>query len=177
MKILVTFRHLDPSDALKSYVEEKLSKLKKYVIPPVEVNVVLSVEKFRHIAEVTLIANRTTLKSREETSDMYAAIDGVAAKMERQVKKFKEKLKQHPGIEHDGFEYLARKADGGLQVEKIVAENMNPERMSVEEAILVLERREMEFYVFTNASSNSVNIVHRLKDGQYGLIEVEAATS
>ncbi|RME01421.1 MAG: ribosome-associated translation inhibitor RaiA, partial [Deltaproteobacteria bacterium] len=58
MNISVTFRHMEPSEALKAYAEEKLGKLKKYVIPPVEVNVVLSVEKFRHIAEVTLIANR-----------------------------------------------------------------------------------------------------------------------
>ncbi len=177
MNISVTFRHMEPSEALKAYVEEKLGKLKKYVIPPVEVNVVLSVEKFRHIAEVTLIANRVTLKSREETSDMYAAIDGVTAKMERQVKKFKEKLKNHPGVPHDDPTYLNRKADTALQVERIVAENMNPETMTLEEAIVILERQEREFYVFTNSSSNSVNIVHRLKDGEYGLIELETATS
>ena len=77
MDITVTFRHTDPIESLKSYAEEKISKIKKYIDVPLEAHIVLSVEKFRHIADVTLSLNGTRIKAVEETDDMYSAIDQV----------------------------------------------------------------------------------------------------
>jgi len=95
MHITVTFRHLDASDALRKHAEEKSERLQKYLIEPIEIHWVLSVEKIRHIADVTIVAGGVSLKAQEETHDMYPAIDMAASKIEKQVRKHKERLKDH----------------------------------------------------------------------------------
>ena len=96
MRINVTFRHMETSEPVRNYVEEKLIKVKKYIDEPVEAQVVLSVEKkIRHKAEVSLGAKGITIKASEETSDMYAAVDGVLDKLDRQLKRYKDKIKKH----------------------------------------------------------------------------------
>ena len=93
--VSVTFRHLEATPALKAYAEEKAAKINKYFGGLNEVNVVLSLEKHRYTAEITLKAGRTTVNAREETSDMYSAIDLVVDKINRQIKKYKDKMKDH----------------------------------------------------------------------------------
>ena len=97
MQISVTFRHMEPSTALKGYVEQKLERLGKLFYHDVEASVVLSVEKHRHRAEVSVKGDRTTINCTEEKEDMYQAIDLVAAKIMRQVKKYKSKLHDRKG--------------------------------------------------------------------------------
>jgi putative sigma-54 modulation protein len=92
MQIIVTFRHMEPSTALKGYVEQKLERLGKFFYRDMEANVVLSVEKHRHRAEIQIKGDRTTINCTEEKEDMYQAIDLVADKILRQVKKYKSKL-------------------------------------------------------------------------------------
>ena len=95
MQITTTFRHIDASEALKSYAEEKLSRVQKYIDEPISAQVFLTVEKIRHIAEITITAKGITIKASEETNDMYAAIDAVLDKIERQLRRYKEKIKAH----------------------------------------------------------------------------------
>src|SRR5512136_26345 len=95
MQVSVTFRNMESKEVLREYVQERISKLKKYLDYPLEANVVLAVEKHRHLAEVTLVANRITLNAQEETEDMFSAIDRVVDKLERQILKYKEKIKRH----------------------------------------------------------------------------------
>ena len=95
MQITTTFRHMEPSDALKSYAEEKLERVKKYIDEPIVAQVFLTVEKIRHMSEVTLTAKGITIKASEETNDMYAAIDAVVDKIERQMRRYKERIKAH----------------------------------------------------------------------------------
>ena len=95
MQVLVTFRNMEPTDALKDYATAKLLKIKKYIDEPIKAEVVLKIEKFRHSAEVTLNVNRSVLFSVVETEDMYSAIDGVIDKLEQQARKHKTKLKKH----------------------------------------------------------------------------------
>jgi putative sigma-54 modulation protein len=96
MQVAVTFRHMDSSEPVRSYVAEKMLRVKKYIDEPVEAQAVLSVEKkIRHKVEVTLSAKGITIKATEQTEDMYAAIDGVLDKLERQLKRYKEKIKNH----------------------------------------------------------------------------------
>jgi putative sigma-54 modulation protein len=102
MQVLVTFRNMEPTDALKDYAAAKLQKIKKYIDEPIKAEVVLKVEKFRHSAEVTLNVNRSVLFSVAETEDMYSAIDGVLDKLEQQARKHKTKLKKH--LTHNGHE-------------------------------------------------------------------------
>ena len=92
MRINVTFRHTDPTDAIKEYAHQKLGKVKKYLSEPIDMNVVLSVEKFRHTAEVTLSSDGKVINCEEETEDMYSAIDRVTVKLERQIKKAKGRI-------------------------------------------------------------------------------------
>ena len=87
MDITVTFRHTEPIESLKTYAEEKISKINKYLDSPMEAHIVLTVEKFRHQADVTLNLNGTLIKAVEETGDMYSAIDQVMDKTEKQVKR------------------------------------------------------------------------------------------
>lgn len=94
VKVSVTFRHTQPTDALKSYAEEKVHKIGKYFYRPLEAHVVLSVDsKDRQLAEVTLQARRLVIHGREETADLYSAIDLVMAKIEQQVRKYKTKTR------------------------------------------------------------------------------------
>ncbi len=87
MDITVTFRHTEPIESLRTYAEDKISKLRKYMDAPLEAHVVLTVEKFRHQADVSMSVNGTLVKAVEETGDMYSAIDQVMDKIEKQVKR------------------------------------------------------------------------------------------
>jgi putative sigma-54 modulation protein len=95
MRIAVTFRNMESSEAIKDYAHQKISKVQRYLDEPIEANVVLSKEKFRERAEVTLVANRRTINSAEETTDIYEAIDKCSDKLERQVQKFRKKRVQN----------------------------------------------------------------------------------
>ncbi|MCB1155141.1 MAG: ribosome-associated translation inhibitor RaiA [Deltaproteobacteria bacterium] len=97
MNISVTFRNSEPSDALRTYAEEKLAKVKKYLHEPIDMHVVLAVEKFRHHAEVTLTADQHVINCKEQTEDMYSAVDKLVGTLERQIKKAKGRGNHHKG--------------------------------------------------------------------------------
>jgi len=97
MQISVTFKKIEPSEALKNYVTDRLTKFKRYLDGPVEAHVVLGLEKFRHLADVTIDSNGHIIKGREENTDMYAAIDLVMDKIDIQLKKFRDKLRSAKG--------------------------------------------------------------------------------
>ena len=94
MQTSVTFKNLDSSDTLKAYVQDKLNRFDRLLDNPAEANVVLSVEKFRHMAEINIVGDRLSINGKEETVDMYSAIDMVLDKMEKQIKKSKEKIRE-----------------------------------------------------------------------------------
>ncbi len=174
MQTSVTFKNLDSSDTLKSYVEEKLARFDRLLDNPAEANVVLSVEKFRHMAEINIIGDRLSIIGKEETIDMYSAIDMVLDKLEKQIKKSKEKIRE-------------RRSNDSVRNKGMLAEELNlPEEelelqvkvkhieykpMHVEEAVLQLDLLNDNFLVFTNAQSDQVNVLYRRKDGHYGLIQ------
>ena len=176
MQINVTFRHMDSSEPVRAYVEDKLPKVKKYIDEPVEAQVVLSVEKIRHKAEVTLVAKGITIKASDETADMYAAVDGVMDKIERQLKRYKDKIKQHKptgGRERrvEKTVIAAQSIDEGHPEPSIIKTDSFPVKpMSVEEAVMQMDLLEKEFLVFTDSTSEEINVVYRRKDGNYGLI-------
>jgi len=94
VKVSVTFRHTQPTDALKRYAEEKVHKIGKYFYRPLDAHVVLSVDsRERQLAEVTLKTRRLTIHGREETHDLYSAIDQVVDKVEQQIRKYKTKMR------------------------------------------------------------------------------------
>lgn len=177
MQVSVTFRHIDSSDALKSYAEEKTERIAKYLIEPSEVHWVLSVEKIRHIADVTIVTSGVTIKAQGDTPDMYSAIDIALDKLEQQVRKHKEKLKDHKphNLESSSIRYgaspVAESAARGPRIVK--KENQFLKPMSVEEAILQIDLAGNGFLVFTDSSTGNVKVIYRLGNGDYGLIETQ----
>ena len=178
MDITVTFRHTEPIESLKAYAEEKVSKLKKYLDFPTEAHVVLSVEKFRHQADVTLSLDGTRIKGVEETGDMYSAIDQVMDKIEKQVKRHLSKIRDHRSENMKGEdESMSEEAEADeavgldqtervIQIEKMVAKPMDPE-----EAAMQLDLSSQDFLVFRNAKSREINVIYKRGDDTLGLIE------
>ncbi|MBF0528154.1 MAG: ribosome-associated translation inhibitor RaiA [Deltaproteobacteria bacterium] len=102
MQLSVTFRHMEPSDALKEYARDKISRIEKLLDSALEANVVLSIQKFRHIADVTILSDGFKINGQEQTEDMYSAIDMVVDKLERQVKRSREKIKSRKASKRGG---------------------------------------------------------------------------
>jgi putative sigma-54 modulation protein len=174
MQTSVTFKNLDPTDTLKSYVRDKLDRFDRLLDNPAEANVVLLVEKFRHIAEININGDRLTINGKEETNDMYSAIDMVLDKLEKQIKKNKQKIRERrPGVNAKNIALM--EADINLPDEEPVREvkikNIEYKPMDVEEAVLQMDLLSDNFLVFTNARSDRVNVLYRRKDGHYGLIQ------
>ncbi len=176
MDISVTFRHTDPIESLKTYAEEKVSKINKYIDSPLEAHVVLSVEKFRHQADVTLNISGTRIKGVEETGDMYSAIDQVTDKIEKQVKRYMSKMrnrrsensKDEQASTSEEAEELAAivSEEPVIEVEKLVAKPMDSD-----EAAMQLNLTNQEFFIFRNAKSMEINVIYKRGDGNLTLVE------
>lgn len=182
MQVTMTFRHMEQSDALKAYAEEKLERVTKYIDSPINVQVYFSVEKkIRHIVEIVINSKGVSTKASEATHDMYASIDAVIDKIERQLVRYKEKIKAHKpnGDEHGRllskriFEAESIEASTDSVVIKTTIETAKP--MSVEEAVMQMDLLHKDFIVFTDADSGEINVLYRRKDGNYGLIEPQRA--
>jgi len=176
MQISVTFKNLDPSDHLKSYVQHKLDKLDKLLDNPAEANVVLSVEKTRHIAEIKIIGDRLSINCREKTSDMYSSIDMALDKLEKQIKKDKQKIKNHrQGTRSELREKQVLAEDISSEPltddPQIRVQNIDFKPMDVDEASMQMNLVDDNFIVFTNSRTNRVNVLYRRKDGDLGLIQ------
>ncbi len=174
MNTSVRFKNLEPSEALKSYVSEKLNRMEKYFNGPAEANVVLSIEKFRHSAEINIMGDRLTINGKEETGEMYSAIDMVLDKLEGQIKKSKQKGRKYRPKEKTGamVSEQAMEMDGDQPRVRIHHIEFKP--MDVDEAVMQMDLIKDNFLVFTNARTESVNVLYRQKDGNYGLIQPRA---
>jgi putative sigma-54 modulation protein len=174
MQTSVTFKNLDPSDPLKAYVQDKLDRFDRLLDNPAEASVVLSVEKFRHIAEININGDRMTITGKEETIDMYSAIDMVLDKLEKQIKKNKQKVRERR-TGNKGKNKNLPNAEMSVSEEEPAVEvkvkNIEYKPMDVEEAILQMDLLKDNFLVFTNARSDQINVLYRRKDGHYGLIQ------
>ncbi|WP_022852760.1 ribosome hibernation-promoting factor, HPF/YfiA family [Thermodesulfatator atlanticus] len=171
MQINVTFRHLDSSPGLKEYVQKRLSKLEKYFNGPAEANVILKAEKFRQQAEVSIVGDGFNINGKEETQDMYEAIDLVVAKLEAQIKKLREKRKgRKKGAPKEVEAPLASSFEPLEEELPIEVERVFVKPMSVEEAIEQLKATGREFLVFNNPDTNSVNVIYRRGEERFVLV-------
>ncbi len=175
MQIAVTFRHIEPNEGMKDYVKEKVEKLEKYLENPREVHVVLSSEKFRHIAEITVISDGMTLNSQGRDSDLYAAVDQMADKIERQVRERRGKVKRKRGTapsvpgpqeEEGSSEANKRETPSVIQQRRTLVKPM-----SLEEAVAQLDLLQEDFFIFINSNSGQINVLSRGKDGGLEWVE------
>jgi putative sigma-54 modulation protein len=180
MQVNITFRHLDPTDALKAHVRERVEHVQRYIDRPSEVHAVLHVENLDHHAELTIKAGRFLLRGTARSQDMYASIDAAAERIERQLKKHKEKLHDHKvngsaadlapvDVRHDVLDILEHPDRPSHRVVKSTQFQAKP--MTLDEAILQLDLLDANFYVFQNARDRAINVVYRREDGNVGLIE------
>ncbi|HEU4965600.1 MAG TPA: ribosome-associated translation inhibitor RaiA [Bacilli bacterium] len=179
MKIQVRGQHLDVTEALRQYVEKKIGRLEKYFNAPSvhTVSVTLSVVKDLHAVEVTMPINGYVIRAEEKSSDMYASIDTVSDKLEKQIEKHKSKINKR--LKQEGIHSLFVEAEAAVALAPTVEADSDLVRvkrfavkpMDVDEAIMQMDLLGHDFFVFSNADSEEVNVVYRRKDGAYGLIE------
>ena len=171
MNTSVRFKNLESSDALKSYVSEKLNRMDKYFSAPAEANVVLSIEKFRHSAEINITGDRLAINGKEETEEMYAAIDMVLDKLEVQIKKNKQKSRAFRSKTKTDILASEAVSDEDAERPHIRVQQIEYKPMDVDEAVMQMNLVNNNFLVFTNARTDMVNVLYRQKDGNYGLIQ------
>lgn len=169
MNIIVNGRHLEVTPALKSYAEEKLRKFDRYLSQITEAVVTLSIEKYRHKAEVLLKANGVLIQAEGITGEIYSSIDEVVEKLEKQVKKYKEKLVSHR--KGEGKTPLSTPAPEPEQGKIIKRKRFDMKPMSPDEAAMQMELLDKDFFIFSNHATGEINVIYRRNDGNFGLIE------
>jgi putative sigma-54 modulation protein len=169
MQISVTFRQLEPSEALKNYVSERLTKFKRYLDGPVEAHVVLGLEKFRHLADVTISSNGRVLKAREENADMYAAIDLVVDKIDLQLKKVRERLRDPKG-DRSRMSTAVAAPEETAAAPQVRRRRMEVPVLPVDDALELVQGGK-DLLVFTNVDGGKLNILYRRGDGSLLLVE------
>jgi putative sigma-54 modulation protein len=175
MRITVTLRNGEDESWQKEYVEEKMKKLDKYIDTPAEARVVLQVEKFRNTAEISLLANGLNINSKEEAKDMHLAIDEAVDKLERQLKKHKEKIREHKATAKEAAS-LSGEATGDESEEGAVSLVVETKKvlltpMSLEDAVLQLEETKNRFVVYRDSNTENVHVMYRREDGSVAVIE------
>lgn len=177
MQTTVTFKKIDPSSSLKSYIQKKLDKFDKMLDSPSEAHVVLSVEKIRHIAEITLTCDRLKIHAKEHSESMYSSIDALMDKVKSQIKKSKEKVRRHMSGNKKSIKDEAAEADyaaDGFEspiTESIIMETIDYKPMDVEDAVIELSSSKQSFFVFNNARTEQLNVLYKHNNGKLGLIQ------
>lgn len=180
MEIIVKGRHIEVTDALRAYAEDKVGKITKYFDQIQKIEIEFTDEKNPSIVnsktvEVTVFPKGPILRAKESSGDMYASIDMVVDKLDRQVKRFKNKTykstKNVPGLGELAKSRLAvgDEESRGPRIVKVKQIAVKP--MVPEEATMQMELLGHDFFVFTNAETEEINVVYKRKDNNYGLIE------
>ena len=174
MKITISGKNIDVTEGLKAAVNEKLGKLEKYFTPDTNVIVTLSVEKERQKIEVTIPVKGNIIRSEQVSNDMYVSIDLVEEVIERQLRKYKNKIvdKQQSAANFQKS-YLDKDYDEDEEVKIIRTKKFDIKPMYPEDACVQMELLGHNFYVFCNAETDQVNVVYKRKGNTYGLIEPE----
>ena len=171
MNVQVRGRNIEVTSALKEYVGKRVGKLDKYIDNLGDAQVTMTVEKDSHRIEVTIPVNGMILRGEESTGDMYTSIDLVVEKLEKQIGKYKGKL-QKRGVRYINEQRVpvAPEEDAPRMVR---TKRFAIKPMPVDEAVLQMNLLGHNFFVFSNAETEQVNVVYKRKDGNYGLIEPE----
>ncbi len=187
MQFVISGKHMQLTESLKEYAESKLSRVRKYFDHIIEMDVVLSVvpnreRERRNVAEATVWANGIVFRAHAESEDMYAAIDELSEKLDKQLRRYKEKImdKKHTRVRLEAVaampEFEARHTvvstdEGQPRIVRTRGFSMKP--MFIDDAALELDHLKQDFLVFSNAETRQVNVLYKRDDGNFGLIEPE----
>lgn len=177
MKFIIIGKNIDVTPGLKEAVENKLGKLERYFTPDTEIHVTLSVQRERQKIEVTIPVKGGIIRSEQESSDMYVSIDLVEEVIERQLRKYKNKLiaRHQEGsgnFKQEFFDSGERSEDDG-EIKIVRTKKFGFKPMYPEDACVQMELLGHDFFVFCNAETDQVNVVYKRKGSTYGLIEPE----
>lgn len=182
MDVRITGKNIEITDAIRDYILKRMSRLDKYLTSIVDAQVTVYVEKIYHVVVVTIRKRQLTVHGEERSEDLYASIDKVVDKLENQLRRHKERIKDHNSkrsnrvMELEDFNLQLDVLDG-LDLESssksprvIHTERFALKPMSIDEAVLQMDLLDHDFLVFSNDDSRAVNVIYRRKDGNYGLI-------
>ena len=175
MNFIISGKNLDVTAGLKTTIEQKLGKLERYFTPDTDIIVTLSVEKERQKIEVTIPVKGNIIRSEQVSDDMYVSIDLVEEVIERQLRKYKNKLiakHQEAGNFQPNF-LTDTVVDDDDEIKIIRTKRFGIKPMFAEDACVQMELLGHNFFVFRNAETDEVNVVYKRKDNTYGLIEPE----
>ena len=174
MRITISGRNIELTDGLKAAVEDKIGKLEKYFTPDTDVFVTLSVEKERQKIEVTMPVPGHIIRSEQVSNDMYVSIDLVEEIIERQLKKYKNKIiTKQQSNSNFRQEYIEKEVEADDEIKIIRTKKFDMKPMYPEDACVQMELLGHDFFVFVNAEDDNVNVVYKRKGNTYGLIEPE----
>ncbi|OEU65138.1 MAG: ribosomal subunit interface protein [Desulfovibrio sp. S3730MH75] len=177
MNVAFTFKNFDASDHLKEYANAKFAKLDKFITNPdnTDIQVNLSVDKFRHVAEVILSTDNIHISAYEASEDMYSTVDLVLDKLEVQLRRMREKMRSHrrkdtAPARMDVLSYPEPEEEN-TEPTIVETDQFVPKPMSVDEAAMQLQTLTNEFLVFRNADTEAINVIYRRNNGDFGLID------
>lgn len=199
MQIEISFRHMEPSETLREYADEKVRRvIRKHIRDDFDAQITLSVEKFRHIAKLHLSYKGIAIKCDESSEDMYQSIDLALDKFERQIRRYKGKLRSHkpaqmrqariydlavlsmPDVDEieeelkDEFAEMVEVQEKPRSTTKVLKhEKLSVDEMSVDSAMMKLSLEGAPLVVFVNEETNATCVLYRLGDGNYGMITVD----
>ena len=178
MQIQITARNIDITDAIRNYAEKKVGRLEKYFEQVSEATVLLEVQKNLHIVEVLISARGVMMKGLEKSEDLYASIDLATDKIEKQLIKYKEKLKNKKLQDKDFEAPLKLNVFDTASIESmdednrvIITKDIPVKPMDVEEAVMQMDLLNKQFFVFRNSEDNEIAVVYVRDDGNIGLIQ------
>ncbi len=172
MKINYTARHTQLNPDIRRYCEKRIKALEKIVGHPIEADVLLSVEKYRQKVEINLKTKMATLNSVEETHDMFSSLVGAIDHLEKRVKREREKLRERKRRRVKGSKMFSSEREAEARPKKVVrSQGYSMKPMSLEEAIVQLETRKEEVFLFRTLEEEHWAVLYRRKDGNYGLVE------
>ena len=176
MKFVIVGKNMEVTDNLRDAVEEKIGKLERYFTPDTEARVTMSVEKDRQKIEVTIPVKGTIIRSEQVSNDMYVSIDLVEEIIERQLKKYKNKIvdSKRDGASSFKQEFLEKESEEDEEIKIVRSKKFDVKPMYPEDACIQMELLGHSFYVFCNAETDQVNVVYKRKGNTYGLIEPES---
>lgn len=174
MEFIIVGKNIDVTPGLRQAVEDKIGKLERYFTSDTQIHVTLSVEKDRQKIEVTIPVKGSIIRSEQVSNDMYVSIDLVEEIIERQLKKYKNKIidSKHGG-ENFKQDFIEKDYVDDDEIQIVRTKRVDIKPMYAEDACVQMELLGHNFYVFTNAETNQVNVVYKRKGNTYGLIEPE----